>query len=88
MSVDIEADARRTVADYIIGRRADLNLGELTDGTSLIDAGVLDSLFVVDLVAFLERRFAISIQPEDVSPENFETLATIGRLVASKARAR
>lgn len=43
--------------------------------------GILDSLGLVDLVSFLENRFGIVIEDEDLSSENFRTVAAIQRLV-------
>ena len=46
---------------------------------SLLTNGILDSLGVLDVVAFLESEFKITVTDEDLLPENFESL---GRLTA------
>jgi acyl carrier protein len=50
----------------------------------LISGGVLDSLALVELVSFLEGRFGISIDEDDLVPEHFETMAAIAALVEAK----
>jgi acyl carrier protein len=45
--------------------------------TELIDAGILDSLAILNLVGFLEERFNITIPIEEFVPENFRTPAAI-----------
>lgn len=50
----------------------------------LLQAGVLDSLMIIDLVAYIESDFGISIRPRDISPSNFRTVATMTRLITDK----
>jgi acyl carrier protein/dienelactone hydrolase len=57
---------------------------DFEDDTSLIDAGMLDSLAVFKMVAFLEARFGIEIPDEQLVWDNFETVAAVARLVESK----
>lgn len=50
------------------------------DETPLYE-GILDSLGLMDLVSFLEKRFGIAIEDEDLTSENFRTVAAIQQLV-------
>jgi acyl carrier protein len=59
----------------------------LTNDLSLIDAKVLDSLAIQQMVAFLEDEFGIEVRDEEVLPSNFETIGAIARLVDSKRAA-
>lgn len=61
---------------------------EIADSLPLIESGKLTSLQTVELVMFLEERFGVSIDPEEVTEENFRSLATIVRLVESKMEVR
>ena len=51
---------------------------------SLIAGGLLDSLAVVELTAFVERAFGIKVEDEEVVPANFETIQKIAAFVARK----
>lgn len=54
--------------------------GEAVDAdTDLLLTGIVDSLGVVQIVAWLEDRLGISIDPADVTLEHFQT---VGRMVA------
>jgi acyl carrier protein len=55
----------------------DKTLLPLTDGTPLLESGILDSLSLLQLVVFLEERFEITVGDADLLPENFETVNTI-----------
>ena len=57
---------------------------DLSDGSLLVATGILDSVDVFELVAFLEHRFGIEIADEDLEWKNFETVEAISRLGASK----
>ena len=52
----------------------------LQDDAPLLE-GVLDSLALMQLVAFLEEEFDTEIDDTDVTAENFKTIADIERLV-------
>ncbi len=51
----------------------------LENTTSLIESGILDSLSVLELATFLEQQFGVVVAPEDLIPENFETIDAICR---------
>jgi acyl carrier protein len=68
-------------------------LGELTQGRginsidpqeNLLSKGIVDSHGVMELVAFLEDRYGIKVGDEDLTPENFESVASIDAFVARK----
>jgi acyl carrier protein len=46
--------------------------------------GVVDSLGLMQLVAFLEEEFEIEVDDSDISKEYFSTVGDIGRLVGTK----
>jgi len=50
-------------------------------GDSLFEAGMLDSLKVVDLVIALEEEFRMEISAECVTQDNFKTKKAITALV-------
>ncbi len=57
------------------------------DDTSLIREGIIDSLGVVELVEFVQSRFGIKVDQQEVVPDNFESVARLGAFVRSKAPA-
>lgn len=57
---------------------------ELGEDDSLLEAGVLDSMAIVKLIAFLEERFGTTLTDDEFDPENFESLTAIQALVERK----
>jgi acyl carrier protein len=62
--------------------------GMIHANTDLINEGILDSMAILDLVAFLEDQFKVFFPIEEFVPENFRDVATIANLaerLAAKA---
>lgn len=51
-----------------------------------IEDGMLDSFDIVTLVTELENEFSISIDGEDITPENFSNKTTIAELVSNSEK--
>jgi len=68
------------VIDWVAALPTWRGTGAVHAGTELIDEGILDSLAILNLVAFLEERFYIALPVEEFVPENFRTPATIAAL--------
>ncbi len=54
------------------------------DDTDLQENGILDSFTTLALVAFLEERYRIQLDPTDVNAENFRTVNDLERMVQDK----
>ena len=52
--------------------------------TPLLEGGAIDSLGVIELVAFLEEKYGVEFDDDDFETENLETLTALTRLVISK----
>jgi acyl carrier protein len=69
---------RKEVLEVLNGLRPDIDHEELTD---YIEEGLLDSLDIIYLVAELEKKLGISINGEEILPENFRNLKSIQKLI-------
>ena len=52
--------------------------------TDLIAGGLLDSLNIVRMIQFIETRFDIQIDDDDISPELFTSANHLARYVAKR----
>jgi acyl carrier protein len=57
---------------------------KLDPDASLISSGIVDSLALLRLISFLEERFGVTVEDDEVVPDNFETLNVIKELIESK----
>lgn len=49
----------------------------LSNDTSLLEGGILDSLSLLRLVVFLQERFQLTVDETDLLPENFDSVDAI-----------
>ena len=58
----------------------------LKNGDKLLEAGIVDSLGILDLVSFLESEFSIQMSDEELLPENFQSIDCIAAFVQRKTK--
>lgn len=57
---------------------------ELGDDDRLLEKGVIDSMGVAELIAFVENEFGVFTTDDEVSEANFGSLSAIAGFVATK----
>lgn len=72
---------RSFIQENFLYMRPDLQYG---NDDSLLAKGVIDSLGVMEIVGFLEERFEMTVEQDDVTEQNFGSVAAIARYVAAK----
>jgi acyl carrier protein len=70
------------VDEMLFGKKAK---ADLAVDESLISAGIIDSITLYRLLSYLQEYFRITVDDEDVIPENFESIQALARYVRSKA---
>lgn len=58
--------------------------GKLDPELHLLEEGILDSLGLQQLITFLEQKYSIIVDDEDLMPENFTTVNAIAALVSKQ----
>ncbi len=51
---------------------------------SLLDSGILDSLSLLRLIAFIQDELGVEVDVDEIVPDNFQTINAAARLVESK----
>jgi len=54
------------------------------DETSFLEGGIIDSTGILELVAFLEEEFSISVDDEEMIPENLDSVNNVGAYLKRK----
>ena len=88
---DREPEARggdQAVVEQLHGLfREALNIEVPSHETDLIEAGLLDSLALVELLFEIEQRFAVDLALEELDIDSFRTLDRLAAVIASQKSA-
>lgn len=78
-------NSRETIRQYLAENFLFSSNGyNLGDDASLLDAGIVDSTGVVELVLFVEDQFHIEVDDNDIVPDNFDSVDNLVAYVGSK----
>ena len=81
-------DVREMVRGYIVENFLFGDESPLTgDAISLLDEGIIDSVGVMELVAFLEQDFDISVEDDELVPDNLDSVSNLVGFVGRKLAA-
>lgn len=61
-----------------------INIPDLNDDDNLFESGIVNSLFAVQLMTFLEKSFSIEVTMDDLSMDNFESVSATSSFVERK----
>jgi acyl carrier protein len=75
---DLRAYLQSDLADMLVDQ-------ELGEEDALFSSGMLDSVAMMNLIAFLEEKCGVDVRPSDVTLDNFDTLSRIVTYAASLA---
>jgi acyl carrier protein len=64
------------------------DVSALSDEASLVRGGIIDSTGILELIMFLEERFSIRIRPEEMVPENFDSVDRVAQFIERRLGAR
>ena len=59
----------------------------LKDETSFLEEGIIDSTGILELVTFLEEEFSITIEDEELVPENLDSINNVTAFLERKIEA-
>jgi acyl carrier protein len=85
MKQDISLAVRRFISENFLFR----DDGEaVAHEASLLEAGIIDSTGVLELVCFLETTFGIEVSDDEMLPENLDSIRAISNYVGRKLDSR
>ena len=85
MKHDIGLAVRRFISENFLFRD---DGDAIAHDQSLLDAGIIDSTGVLELVCFLETTFGIEVQDDEMLPENLDSIRAISSYVSRKLESR
>jgi acyl carrier protein len=72
----IQKELRQFIASEL-GR----DVSGVADADSLLEAGVIDSMGVLELVSFIEKQYRIAVAEDEMMPENFDSVDAIAAFI-------
>ena len=81
---DAEGTLRSGIRSFVLQQLETRGVADIANDASLVDAGVIDSLGIFQLISFLESTFRIHISDDDIVLSNFETIDATVDFVARK----
>lgn len=56
----------------------------LEDSTSFLDEGIIDSTGILELIDFISEEFSITVEDEELIPENLDSIQNVTAFIATK----
>lgn len=72
-----DADIRRFIAETFF-------VDDFSADDSFLQTGIVDSTGMMELVAFLENKYLIKIEDQELIPENLDSVSNVCRFVEYK----
>jgi len=66
-----ETEAKEAVRNFIVGS---IFVENLRDDDDLFESGLVNSLFAVQLMTFIEKTFAVEVGADDLDIKNFQSI--------------
>jgi acyl carrier protein len=83
--MEIKTAVRQFIAENVM---LGVHQTTIDDATPLVTGGLIDSIGMIGLVAFLEAHFKVELEPREVNAQNLDTLERIDLLIQKKLAAR
>jgi len=83
--MEIKTAVRQFIAENVL---LGIHQTVIEDSTPLVTGGLIDSIGMIGLVAFLEARFQVEFVPREINVHTLDTLEQIQELIRKKLAAQ
>ena len=77
-------DTKQRIRDFVTTNFFVQDSAALTDSASLLDIGVVDSTGVLEIIGFLESTFGLTVEDDEIVPDNLDSIERIAGFVGRK----
>jgi len=85
VTMEIKPAVRQFIAENVL---LAVHQTTIEDATPLVSGGLIDSIGMIGLVAFLEAHFKVEFEPREINVHNLDTLQQIEDLIRKKLAVR
>lgn len=80
-----ENEIKSTIYEFLVDNFLFGKPFTINDDESLLENGIIDSAGVLSLVVFLEDEFSISVEDDEIDPENLDSVENLVKFILSKS---
>lgn len=55
------------------------------DDASFLEEGIVDSVGIMELVAFIEENMHVSVEDQEITPDNFDSITKLAAYIQRKS---
>jgi acyl carrier protein len=55
------------------------------DDASFLEEGIVDSVGIMELVAFIEENMNVSVEDQEITPDNFDSITKLAAYIQRKS---
>jgi acyl carrier protein len=77
-------DCKNKIKSFIVDNFLFGNANGLNDDTSFLEEGIVDSTGVLEVITYLEEEFSITVDDEELIPENLDSINNLVVFVGKK----
>lgn len=77
-------DVKETLRSFVT---RSINFPDLGDDDDLFESGLVNSLFAIQLMTFIEKTFAVEVDADDLDIQNFRSVSAATSFVLKKSTA-
>ena len=75
---------KQAIREFIVENFLFGDSNGLADNTSFLEEGIIDSTGILELVTFLEEEFSITVEDEELIPENLDSINNVTSFLERK----
>ena len=79
-----KAEIQAAVHQFVLEKFPSARTGNLPVDGELLDRGIVDSMGVLEIILFVEERFGVVMEDDEMVPENFQSIPALADLVHRK----
>ncbi len=76
---------KQTIREFIVENFLFGESNGLADDTSFLEEGIIDSTGILELVTYLEEEFSITVEDEELVPENLDSINNVVTFLKMKS---
>jgi acyl carrier protein len=77
-------DYTKQLREFVVNNFLFGNGASLSDEASFLNTGIVDSTGILELIMHLEETYNIKIQPEEMVPENLDSVVQVAGFLKRK----